>query len=657
MRCMYRPPGSLTALATIILSALALGCTPATTVGVRLVDPRGFEFFDSETSIANSTEVSAHTERLLQRADLADLPRRTIGQREVLLNTFLTHVGSDLSVLTPAQRRAAAELTLAVDNPLWPKAARSLEAAWLVWPLAHEPGAQAVAVDIHREATGRLLTSLAREDVRPGQVVRGTFDSYVVPRYELEAGIWFEDTQPDLVCRTDTFEITGVEHRYLHVSYGVPAMGYWESTIARIERHPFLPLEGSVAAMNGVLSFDDDTTNRASPLRPRLLLTTPDSRSIDVPDGFTASADWSAPMAYLMSIGQVNLRGVRGMTQTEAELDRFGLFLPEPYDPSRIPVVFVHGLRSSPLTWREVHAVMLGEEDLRDGYQSWFFMYPSGLPVLIAAERLRNDLEAVRDRYDPGRGHLASSDMIVVGHSMGGLLARTLVQRPGDRFWRVKRSGDLDDLELSRETREYIRRVFFFEPIAEISRVVFIATPLRGTGVASSWIGELATLMVSMPPGIRRKSLEFERASPPDDTPSGARPWRSRVPTSIEVLEPDDPYMIAFNEVPVVDGVLVHTIIGDRGSRRTEQWPQGTSDGVVPYWSSRYGTAESELVLQSGHDVHQNPQAVAEIVRILRLHAAEHVAANCPEVESERAEQAVARPNPCPAAVPSRRAR
>jgi len=45
------------------------------------------------------------------------------------------------------------------------------------------------------------------------------------------------------------------------------------------------------------------------------------------------------------------------------------------------------------------------------------------------------------------------------------------------------------------------------------------------------------------------------------------------------------------------------------------------SDGVVASWSSHMERAESELIAPSGYSAHQNPQAIAEVQRILKLNA------------------------------------
>ena len=74
------------------------------------------------------------------------------------------------------------------------------------------------------------------------------------------------------------------------------------------------------------------------------------------------------------------------------------------------------------------------------------------------------------------------------------------------------------------------------------------------------------------------------------------------------------------NTIPITPGVPYNTIIGDRGRGDSPN----SSDGVVPYWSSHMNGAESEDIVPSGHGAHQNPQAIAEVLRILKTNARQY---------------------------------
>ena len=90
-----------------------------------------------------------------------------------------------------------------------------------------------------------------------------------------------------------------------------------------------------------------------------------------------------------------------------------------------------------------------------------------------------------------------------------------------------------------------------------------------------------------------------------------------RIPNSVDTLAPNNRFVKAINTIPITPGIPYHTIMGDRGRGDTPN----SSDGVVPYWSSHMDGAKSELIVPSAHPAHQNPQAIAEVHRILLLNA------------------------------------
>ena len=89
---------------------------------------------------------------------------------------------------------------------------------------------------------------------------------------------------------------------------------------------------------------------------------------------------------------------------------------------------------------------------------------------------------------------------------------------------------------------------------------------------------------------------------------------------SVDSLSPKSRFLNAMNTIPMTSGVPYNTIIGDRGRGDSPN----SSDGVVPYWSSHMNGSQSELIVPSGHGAHQNPQAIVEVLRILK--------ANTPQV-------------------------
>ncbi len=111
--------------------------------------------------------------------------------------------------------------------------------------------------------------------------------------------------------------------------------------------------------------------------------------------------------------------GKLGLWNPSRFLERFGagIYFLEPYDPSKIPVLFVHGASGFPQEW----SYLVSRLD-RSRFQPWVFHYPSGLG-------LQESSDVLTDVLDELRSDLRCPSVIVVAHSMGGLVARTAIQR------------------------------------------------------------------------------------------------------------------------------------------------------------------------------------------------------------------------------------
>ena len=134
-------------------------------------------------------------------------------------------------------------------------------------------------------------------------------------------------------------------------------------------------------------------------------------------------------------------RGAPGRSPAQLEAAVVGLFryeptglsLLRPYERGKIPVVFVHGLWSNPWSWSRMIESLEADAALRDRYQFWTFGYSTGDPILYSAWLLRRDLDEARRKFDPDGTDAAFDRTVVVGHSMGGLLAKKMVQDSGPR--------------------------------------------------------------------------------------------------------------------------------------------------------------------------------------------------------------------------------
>jgi hypothetical protein len=290
--------------------------------------------------------------------------------------------------------------------------------------------------------------------------------------------------------------------------------------------------------------------------------------------------------------------------------DRPPLVSSTPYKAGLIPVVFVHGTESSIVRWAEMYNRLLADSEIRSRYQFWFFQYDSGNPIALSSLRLRESLKAALARLDPGGTDAALRKMLLVGHSQGGLLVKMQVIDPGDQLWNAVSRKPLAELDLSPGTRTLLERGFFFKPVPEVTRVVFICTPQRGSFVAANTlIAGLVRGLLDLPKTVTGLSADLAR-----NANAAVSPF---VPTAVDNMSPRSPFIHGLQDIPVVPSVKVHSIIAVAGDGPVAEG----DDGVVKYSSAHIEPVESELVVKSSHSTQGNPHTIEEVRRILRLHA------------------------------------
>ncbi|MHC1791961.1 esterase/lipase family protein [Solidesulfovibrio sp.] len=325
--------------------------------------------------------------------------------------------------------------------------------------------------------------------------------------------------------------------------------------------------------------------------------------------------DLTTPLAFMMQ-NTPEPSGLEGMLNPAAWEKLTRLYMLQPYDPDKIPVVFVHGLLSSPTTWAPMFNGLMGDPELRARYQFWFFRYPTGNPVIHSAATLRASLDEVRRSFDPAGRNPAFNAMVVVGHSMGGLLTKTLVQDSGDRLWTDFSPKPLDSLTLAPEDRTALQQAFYFTRRPYVARVVFIATPHQGSEMALGTIGDIGRALITLPLTILKPLGAVTAALAQGATPPGSRAGREPklMVTGVDSLSPKNPTLRTLADLPMA--VPHHSVIGNEKKADT---PGGT-DGVVPYWSSHLDDAQSEKIVHSGHSAQDHPLAIREVRRILLEH-------------------------------------
>ncbi|MCA9117443.1 MAG: alpha/beta fold hydrolase [Planctomycetaceae bacterium] len=412
------------------------------------------------------------------------------------------------------------------------------------------------------------------------------------------------------------YDVKGLKNKYRSFGLGVPIIAIRE--------------EGAVTTASGsgsqtmsfpatiMLRFDGTRADEVSRRPARFELLNPrESTEIQVAGlAVPVQSDISTPLAYYLDeMAPQKLHNI-GLFQVEAAEKLTGIYMMEPYQPGKIPVLMVHGLWSSPMTWMDTFNELQSQPDLRERYQFWFYMYPSGKPFWDSAADLREDLAAINRRYGDAAPNSPLSNMVLVGHSMGGLIARAQVVASGDAWWNSVSRVPFASLKANEDTRGQIRRVYFFEPNRDVHRIVTIGTPHQGSSLSNRFTQQLLRRLIRLPVTTYETARDVITLNPNLlRNPENATPR-----TSVDSLSPDSPILKVLYESRLPENVPHHNIVGViRDVPREEN-----TDGVVPYASAHLENVASEIVVQANHtEVHRHPETVAELKRILRLHLEE----------------------------------
>ena len=362
------------------------------------------------------------------------------------------------------------------------------------------------------------------------------------------------------------------------------------------QREPFAPEGGFTTPVTASLDFrgHEATLALADPIR---------RSSVRVGGvAWPLAADFSAPLVSRREFNEF-WTGLMGALRVSRYISKTGLYLVGPDPADRIPVIFVHGLISTPQMWTNVINEIETDPELRRRFQPWVFWYPTGIPVSISALRLRRELVKVQKAYPMRRG------CVFITHSMGGLVARMQATTLDPAAWRQAVGSKADRLIGKIPADSEIARALLFEANPQVKRLTFICTPHRGSELALGSLGEIAIRLISLP-----VTLVGTMENTLGDAVALATGNANRVPTSIDSLSPRNPLLKAMEHCPVQ--APHHSIIGDRGRGDTPK----SSDGVVPYWSSHLSSAQSELIVPGPHGLCEYPPTVEELRRILHEH-------------------------------------
>jgi pimeloyl-ACP methyl ester carboxylesterase len=415
------------------------------------------------------------------------------------------------------------------------------------------------------------------------------------------------------------FKLRGLRNRYRHPGVGAPLaaeLSPVESDLAadaarkRIPPRIKVPVTAFVRLEHVLEGIATGHVHGRLELYPADQANSVDIATQTVP----LESEPSATLAYILEGAPVWSTERSGFLSAIRRPFPEGIMMLHPYRRGRVPIVLIHGTASSPARWADMLNELQNDPVLREHIQFWLFTYNTSNPILLSASELREALRKTVAEIDPDGQDPALRNLVLVGHSQGGLLTRLMVTDSGTRFWDAVVKVPLEQLEVTPATRALLEQTMFFAPLPSVTRVVFIATPHRGSFQVTTFVLGLVRRLVTLPVTVVQGIAEAAQSNPDAISLQDF----GGIPTAVDNMRPGHRFVQTLAASPLAPGVIAHSIIAVQG----EGLITSGNDGVVAYESAHLDGVASEKVVRSSHSTQSEPDTIQEVRRILRVHVA-----------------------------------
>lgn len=330
---------------------------------------------------------------------------------------------------------------------------------------------------------------------------------------------------------------------------------------------------------------------------------------------YSLAANFSAPYGLWLAQNNLGRSAYLTLIDRDDRLTMPHLYMLEPYTPTKKVIVLIHGLASSPEAWIRVTNDIMGDPILREHYQVWQVFYSTNMPILESHFQINALIQQSFDLVDAKAA--AKTDAVLIGHSMGGIIARLLVSqadltRPAEQMLQGRRFNNLKKFPLFQARLN-------IQPIENFDRAIFLASPHQGTEYADRWFTLAARKIIKLP-GSFLGALSDTLQGNIELNDFMKEIGKEMLQNGPSDLSKNSSFTRLTKDVQPISGMKFHSIIGNSSDSTIKDL---MSDGIVPYNSAHLQGAISEKIIKGGHSIQETPEAVLELRRILRLHLKE----------------------------------
>lgn len=196
-------------------------------------------------------------------------------------------------------------------------------------------------------------------------------------------------------------------------------------------------------------------------------------------------------------------------------------------------------------------------------------------------------------KYDPDR----SPKLVLIGHGMGGLLAKSLAVDSGTTLWDTICRVPAGSLRADEAVRCSFEGTLILEPSSSVGLIVFMGTPQHGSEEADGLLGRISAGLLHLPQEYMNLTREVGLRDFDQLQPGIRSRFTSERMTSVASLSPHDPLMHAYGKLPIVAGVPSYSRMGNI----TKDSHGRPSDGYVTVDSAELPGSVADYVLPIGH--------------------------------------------------------